>query len=365
MRWIRSAVTWRAINLGPALLVSPGGTPIPLGDDTAAAAPAADDSFTPGSTWHFKVVARLPGALPGESPNRWRDPAWSPCGDEIAFAGGDGVYFWTCQPGQKARRLTGGPIWSFAWAPDASAIAFSPQTPYSGARRDSIEFVDPRNDFLWTLEEGPSLSPNCIRWLDPNRLFFTVAGGGLRRVDIQVLDRAGRPQPHDDLDEIVTNFGSGGGGFLRFSGGRAGIGIPEFGDGFWSCSSIQTRWNPVSSLRDREAIRSYVVDVGGNIIRRFPVTDMTSTFTADGRGILGWSEEWRPPDPASQHGCDDPGTLVSTTLWLVDLESGVRHRLRITPSALAEHPTLSPDGKRLAWLTPGNGDLVIGERQNP
>ena len=110
-------------------------------------------------------------------------------------------------------------------------------------------------------------------------------------------------------------------------------------------------------------MRSYVVDAEGDVVREFPDTDRTSTFTADGRGLLGSSEEWRPPDPGTPHGCDDPGTLISTALWLVDLDTGVRHPLRVTPPPLAEDPTLSPDGKRLAWLTPGSGDLVIGERR--
>ena len=98
------------------------------------------------NAWHFKMVASLPGALPGEPHNRWRDPAWSPRGGEIAIIGSDGLYVWNCEQGGEALKLTKGPIWSFAWAPDGSVIAFSPQVPYSSGRRDSIEIVDPRND---------------------------------------------------------------------------------------------------------------------------------------------------------------------------------------------------------------------------
>ncbi|MGE5347513.1 MAG: protein kinase domain-containing protein [Acidithiobacillales bacterium] len=272
---------------------------------------AVSESTPAGGSWGPpRQITTAPG---------WEaEPAFSPDGTLVAYSSNasGNPEIWVVDPdGSEPLRLTDDRAEDRkpAWFPDGRAIAFA--STRSG--RTSIWKVSRLGGSASLLIENgdmPAISP------DGTRIAFTRAGPtGLPRVWVALVADPSRAE--------------------RLTGDE---------DGEWD--HLDPAWSPDGMLLCYSAFRDmWLVPAGGGKAWRLTSDhkhDRYPVFTPDGRSVFFSSFRAEPP-----------------SIWRVSLHGGAPERILPGP-AVANHPSLSRDGRRLAFATlTVNRDVVVADRK--
>jgi Tol biopolymer transport system component len=275
----------------------------------------------------------------------WLNPVWSPNGQYIAFSSGKYVGLWIANAdGSNIRQLSAeeGAGFGFSWSADSKTILVRPSVFRNMRRFQSVELINVENAETKVLVEPSRGIRSVPQWAHRDQHVAVVMNE-----ELQLVESGKAPLGHPVvLPETPVLFTIDGKLFRSIAGQKDPTALADFGD--------QTIFN-VQFSPDGDKIAFQVAARG------------LFVMNLDGSGLknLGWAERpcWTPDGKylVAMLTSDDGHRITSGDLYAIDIVSGAAHLLTGQTSMVALSPSVSHDGRRIAFENPEDGGIYVLE----
>ena len=286
-----------------------------------------------------------PSVLISSEGNAWLNPVWSPDGKSLAFTSGKYVGLWVSNAdGSDVRQISDaeGAGFGFSWSADSRTILIRPSEFRDLRRFQSVELVDVESGEAKVLIEPSRGIRSIPQWAHRDKHVALI-----QNTELKLLESGKAPmgqpvvKPEDPVLYPVE------GKLLRFIAGQPEPrALADFGDN----TILNIRFSP-----------------DGNRVAFQVAAKGLFVMNMDGSGLknLGRGERpcWAPGGKylVFMKTTDNGHSITSGDLFAIDIESSAEFNLTSQTSVIALSPSVSPDGKRIAFENPEDGGIYVLE----
>ncbi len=283
--------------------------------------------------------------VPPSGENVWLNPVWSPDGQYLAFTSGQYIGLWVARAdGSDLRQLSSaeGAGFGFSWSADSKTILVRPSEFRNMRRFQSVELIDAETGQSKVLVEPSRGIRSVPQWAHRDQHVAVVINE-----ELQLLESGKAPLGRPVVaPENPVLFPVEGKLYRAIAGQKDPAALVDF--------EQQTIFNV-----------SYSPD-GGRLAFQVAARGLF-VMNLDGSGLknLGWGERprWTPDGKylVVMLTSDDGHRMTGGDLYAIDPASGAEHLLTGHTSLIALSPSISPDGRRIAFENPEDGGIYVLE----
>jgi Tol biopolymer transport system component len=297
----------------------------------ATASQAQMQPFNPGT----------PEILVDGDASWFMSPVWSPDGRHIAFTSAEYRGIWTVPAeGGTPRQITDEDAagFGFSWSSDGSAIAARPARFDAHSRHNAIKVYEVETGSERTLIDYRRGQMSLPRWTDlDQRLAVQVqreveiveTGMEPVRREKQMRDEAVLVPRNNRIEKIMLSADTP--VVVEDFGDRNILNLVPSPDG--SAIAVQIMGEGI-----------YVIDADGSNLCEIGRAE-NPVWSPEGRYLIAMITE------------DDGHNITGSELYAIDITTSRRFHLTAHTDVIALHPTVSPDGRRVAFGDPNTGRI--------
>ncbi len=282
-----------------------------------------------------------PEILVDEGASYYMSPVWSPDGRHIAFTSAEYRGIWTIPAeGGTLRQITNEDAAGFgiSWSSDGSAIAARPAQFDDRYRLNAIKVFNVDTGDERTLIEYQRGQMSLPQWTDLDQRIAVQV-----QREVEILETGMEPARREKQlrDEAVM--------------------IPR-NNRIEKVSLSAVATEVVEDFGDRN-ILNLVPSPDGSVIAVQIMGEGIYVIDADGRNLceIGRAENpvWSPEGRylIAMITEDDGHNITGSELYAIDITTAQRYHLTAHTDVIALHPTVSPDGQRVAFGDPNTGRI--------
>lgn len=275
----------------------------------------------------------------------WLNPVWSPNGQHLAFSSEKYNGIWIARAdGRQIKQLTDheGAGFGFSWSADSKTILARPSEYRNMRRYQWVELIDVQTNESKVLIEPARGIRSVPQWAHRDQHAAVVINE-----DLHLLETGKAPMGQPIVEpESPVIFPAQGKLFRSVAGQKDLNALADFGQ--------QTIFNISASpdgskLAFQVAARGlFVMNIDGTGLKNIGWGERPS-WTPDGKYLIVMLTE------------DDGYNITKGDLYAIDPVSGAEYLLTGHTSMIALSPSVSPDGRRIAFENPQTGGIYVLE----
>ncbi|MEE4178149.1 MAG: hypothetical protein V2I46_11640 [Bacteroides sp.] len=287
----------------------------------------------------------LPSQLIPSESGPWLHPVWSPDGQSLAFTSGKYLGVWVASAdGSNVRQISDadGAGFGFSWSADSRTILMRPSEFRELRRFQSVELINVETGEVKVLVEPSRGIKSLPQWAHRDRHVAVILNS-----ELQLLESGKAPLGHPvEGPENPVVYPVDGKILRSIAGKNEPVVLADFGE---------------------KTILNIRFSNDGNRLAFQVATQGLYVMNLDGSGLkhLGSGERpsWAPGGKylVVMKTTDDGHMVTSGDLYAIDIESGAEYNLTPHTEIMALSPSVSPDGKRIAFENPEDGGIYVLE----
>lgn len=286
-----------------------------------------------------------PSRLISSEGEGWLNPLWSPDGQYLAFTSAKYAGLWVAHcDGSGIRQLSDadGAGFGFSWSADSKTLLMRPSEFREMHRFQSVELINVETGEVKVLVEPTRGIKSLPQWAHRDKHVAVILN-----TEMQLLESGKAPlgKPVERMEDPVVYPVEG--KVLRSIAGKSEpVILADFGDK----TIFNIRFSP-----------------DGNRLAFQVATQGLYVMNLDGSGLknLGRGERpsWAPGGRylVAMKTSDDGHQVTSGDLFAIDTESGAEYNLTSQINMVALSPSVSPDGRLIAFENPEDGGIYVLE----
>ncbi len=271
----------------------------------------------------------------------YMSPVWSPDGRHIAFTSAEYRGIWTVPAeGGTPRQITGEDAagFGFTWSSDGSAIAARPARFDERFRHNAIKVFDVESGSERTLIDYQRGQMSLPQWTDLDQRIAVQV-----QREVEILETGIEPARREKQlrDEAVLVSRNNRIEKISLSADAAEV-VGDFGDR----NILNLVPSPDGSVIAVQVMGEgiYVIDADGSNLCEIGRAE-NPVWSPDGRYVIAMITE------------DDGHNITGSELYAVDITTAQRFHLTAHTDLIAMHPTVSPDGSKVAFSDSNTGRI--------
>lgn len=275
----------------------------------------------------------------------WLNPVWSPDGQYVAFTTGKYLGLWTARAdGSQLRQISeaDGAGFGFSWSADSRTILIRPSEFRDMRRFQSVELINVETGEVKVLVEPTRGINNVPQWAHHDQHVAVII-----REELQLLESGKAPlgRPVVRLEDPVLYPVQG--KLLRsLAGQKEPRVLADFGDNTLVNIRFSAEGNRLAFQVARQGL--YVMNLDGSALKNLGKAERPS-WAPGGKYLVAMKTT------------DDGHQVTDGDLYAIDVETGAEYNLTAHTSIIALSPSVSPDGKRIAFENPEDGGIYVLE----
>ncbi len=294
------------------------------------------------------IAVDEPSLLVASSGQGWVNPKWSPDGRHIAFSpeGYGGIWILTIDE-KEPRQISEnqGIGFGFSWSPNSMDILVRSSEYVDNRRLQSIKTINVANSKVITLVEPTRGIKTLPMWVNNGNGVLVVVNEVLELKTIADGNKGWNS--HLEIQPVIYSLD-----------GKMFVAYPE-----------KNQKQEVADFGSRTIFNVTLSPSGKKIAFQVAAKGLY-LINSDGSGLrhLGYGERpsWFPTEDylAVMKTTDDGHIFTSGAIYAVCLATGLETSLVDVHGIIALSPSVSPDGKKIAFENHTNGDILIVNLEN-